>query len=74
MYINLCHLKQRGVMKKRDLEKFLKEMGFWLLREGGNHEIWTNGVATIPIPRHKEVNESLAKAIMRGAQKAKIKD
>jgi hypothetical protein len=30
-------------MKKRDLERQLKAYGWWFLREGGSHEIWTNG-------------------------------
>lgn len=30
-------------MKKRDLEKALTDLGWWLKRQGGGHEIWTNG-------------------------------
>ena len=52
-------------MKKRDLEKTLKALGWWFLREGGNHEVWTNGTDTEPVPRHKEINEMTAKAIIR---------
>jgi len=33
-------------MKKRDLEKELSRLGWWLKREGANHEIWTNGEDT----------------------------
>jgi len=58
-------------MKKRDLEKALKELGWWFLCEGGSHEVWTNGRETIAIPRHNEINEKLAKGILKGAQKAK---
>lgn len=52
-------------MKKRDLEKLLKNNGWYLLRSGGNHDIYTNGVDTEPIPRHNEVNERLAQAIIK---------
>jgi mRNA interferase HicA len=52
-------------VKKRDLEKILKKLGCWKLREGLNHEIWTNGDLIIPVPRHKEINEKLAKYIIR---------
>ena len=52
-------------MKKRDLEKLLKKNGWYLLRSGGNHDIYTNGIETEPIPRHNEVNEKLAQAIIR---------
>ena len=52
-------------MKRRDLEKKLEEAGWYLLRNGADHDIWTNGKDIEPIPRHKEINERLAKAILR---------
>ena len=55
-------------MKKRDLEKSLIRLGWRLKRQGGNHEIWTNGDATEPIPRHAEINELLAKKILNKAK------
>ncbi|WP_141131594.1 type II toxin-antitoxin system HicA family toxin [Anaerovirgula multivorans] len=30
-------------MKRRDLIKKLEKNGWWKLREGGKHEIYTNG-------------------------------
>lgn len=54
-------------MKKRDLEIRLKEAGWYFLRHGGNHDVWTNGVDTEPVPRHNEINEILAKKILRRA-------
>lgn len=55
-------------MKARDLKKKLSELGWWLKREGSNHEIWTNGEIEEPIPRHREINERLAKKIIRTAE------
>jgi len=55
-------------MKKRDLEKELGRLGWWLKREGSNHEIWTNGEDTEPVPRHREVKESLARKILQVAR------
>ena len=37
-------------MKRRDLIKLLKSNGWWLLRSGNNHDIYTNGNASEPIP------------------------
>lgn len=54
-------------MKKRDLDKALKDLGFSKVREGGNHEVWSNGSISIPVPRHREINERLAKAIIKQA-------
>lgn len=55
-------------MKKRDLEKRMKAEGWSFLRPGGKHDIWTNGIITEPIPRHTEINELLAKKILRTAK------
>ena len=52
-------------MKKRDLEKLLIKNGWYFLRAGGNHDVYTNGKDTELIPRHKEVNENSAKAIIK---------
>ena len=52
-------------MKRRDLEKKFKKAGWWLERNGGNHDIWTNEKDFEAIPRHKEVNERLAMAIIK---------
>ncbi|WP_294855624.1 type II toxin-antitoxin system HicA family toxin [uncultured Oscillibacter sp.] len=52
-------------MKRRDLVKLLEENGWWLLRSGANHDIYTNGKASEPIPRHGEIKELLAKSIIR---------
>ena len=54
-------------MKRSDLIKALEEQGWYLLRNGGNHDIYTNGFQKQPIPRHKEVNELLAKKILKRA-------
>lgn len=52
-------------MKQRDLLKRFFDGGWWVLREGGNHTIITNGKDIEAIPRHKEVSEVLANAILR---------
>lgn len=54
-------------MKKKDLEKKLIKSGWWLSRHGENHDIWTNGRITNQIPRHPEINELLAKSIIKQA-------
>ncbi len=52
-------------MKRKDLIKLLENNGWYLKRNGGNHDIYTNGIKSEPIPRHSEVNERLAKEIIR---------
>lgn len=51
-------------MKKRDLEKLLQKNG-WVKEEGTKHDRWTKGKETEFVPRHNEINEILAKAIIR---------
>lgn len=52
-------------MKRKDLIKLLEKKGWYLKRNGGNHDIYTDGIKTEPIPRHSEINERLAKEIIK---------
>lgn len=61
-------------MKYRDLVKRLKSFGWFLKRQGGRHEIWSNGEVDEPVPRHKEINELLAKKILKTAKKYRMED
>ena len=51
-------------MKRRDLVKKLTDAGFTFVRHGGNHDVYVRGSDIENIPRHREVNEKLAKAIL----------
>jgi mRNA interferase HicA len=55
-------------MKKRDLEKQLREAGWRFARHGGNHDAWTNGELFEFVPRHAEIKEMLAKKILKKAK------
>lgn len=52
-------------MKRKDLMKRFTRKGWWIEREGGSHTIITNGNDYETIPRHTEINEELAKAIIK---------
>lgn len=52
-------------MKQADLVKKLEDAGFIFERHGGNHDIYVKGNVKETIPRHREVNERLAKAILK---------
>ena len=54
-------------VKRRDLIQYLEENGFHLLREGGNHSIYTNGTKTIPVKRHKQLDRITANALCKQA-------
>jgi predicted RNA binding protein YcfA (HicA-like mRNA interferase family) len=60
-------------MKRRDIERRLREMGYVLLtgfKRGGNHDKWrsANGGYTATVPRHAEIGENLARAILKEAE------
>jgi mRNA interferase HicA len=54
-------------VKRRDLLKYIEEFGCRLLREGGRHTVYFNPTTkqTSTIPRHKEVDDFLAKKICK---------
>lgn len=53
------------IMKRKDLVKKLEAAGFIFERHGGNHDVYTRGKDREMIPRHSEINERLAKAILK---------
>jgi len=54
-------------MKRTDLIRRLEQAGCELIRHGGNHDWYRNPATGIsqPVPRHREINEFLAKHILR---------
>ncbi|QYX33127.1 type II toxin-antitoxin system HicA family toxin [Sphaerospermopsis torques-reginae] len=54
-------------VKRKDLIKYLEENGYYLLREGGNHSIYTNDIKTIPVKRHRTIDRITANAICKQA-------
>jgi len=47
-------------VKRRDLVRYLEQNGFSLLREGGKHSIYSNGVKTVPVKRHRTLDRVTA--------------
>ena len=52
-------------MKRKDLIKKFEQNGWWFLREGANHTIYTDGKVCEPISRQVEIDEVLAKKIIK---------
>ena len=54
-------------MKRRDLLRLLESRGCELIREGSNHTVYVNRAAgkASAIPRHREINDFLARKICR---------
>ncbi len=54
-------------MKRIDLIKKLTKAGCVLIRHGGKHDWYQNTTTKMsqPVPRHREIKESLAKHIIK---------
>ena len=54
-------------MKRKDLVARLESAGCRLTRHGGLHDIYKNPASgrIEPVPRHREINELLARKILR---------
>ena len=52
-------------MKRRDLIKLFESNGWWFKRDGGKHDIYTNGKDCEPISRQKEIKELVAQRIIK---------
>jgi len=60
-------------VKRRELERRLRDLGWVLQRHGGKHDVWTNSDESFLeyVPRHAEINERLARAILKRAAERK---
>jgi len=56
-------------MKRREVERRLRELGWRFLRHGGSHDVWTDGSNDTAIPRHTEISEGTARSIIRYAER-----
>lgn len=61
----VLYMYKEGIMKQRDLIKKLEKAGFVMKRHGGDHDIYRRGNDEEQVPRHREIDERLAKAILR---------
>lgn len=52
-------------MKKKDLLKLFYEKGWELTEHGARHDILSKNKQKEYIPRHREINEMLAKSLIK---------
>lgn len=54
-------------MKRIDLVRRLEAAGCELVRHGGRHDWYSNPESGVsqPVPRHREINETLANVILK---------
>ena len=61
MRINTYNDNREGANEKTLFAK----AGWYLKRNGSQHDIYTNGVDSEAVPRHPDINERLAKALIK---------
>ncbi len=61
-------------VKRRELEARLRDLGWAFPRHGGSHDVWSDGERLEYVPRHAEINENLARKILRKASTKKESD
>jgi len=54
-------------VKRRDLIKYFEGDGFYLLREGKKHSIYTNNEKVIPVKRHRLFDRITANELCKQA-------
>jgi predicted RNA binding protein YcfA (HicA-like mRNA interferase family) len=54
-------------VKRRDLIKYFEENGFYLLREGRRHAVYTNNAKTVPVKRHRAFDRITANELCKQA-------
>ena len=58
-------MKRRVLMQRIKTAASTRGVAFGRVRQGSRHEFWEVGALRIAIPRHREINEWTAEAIMR---------
>jgi predicted RNA binding protein YcfA (HicA-like mRNA interferase family) len=63
-------------LKRRALVRHLEAHGCTLLREGARHSVYANSFArkASTVPRHREINEHLARKICRDLEVPEPRD
>ena len=56
-------------MKRLDIERRLRELGWRMVRHGARHDVWARGDDELVVPRHTEINEYTAKSILTQARR-----
>lgn len=65
--MNSFRLRLSMSVKRRELIRYLEQNHFYLLREGANHAIYTNGPKIIPVKRHKQFDRITANELCKQA-------
>ena len=63
-------MKRADLIKEVEARARRKGLDCHLHRQGGSHEVWKVNDKSVPIPRHREVNDYTAKQILKQVDEA----
>jgi predicted RNA binding protein YcfA (HicA-like mRNA interferase family) len=55
-------------MKRKELERNLRTLGWRIVRHGSYHDVWASDGDEIAVPRHNEIKKYTAKMILKIAK------
>ena len=58
-------MKRGALVKRIRAAAAARDIAFVLIRQGSRHEFWELGGFRFAVPRHRDINEWTAEAIMR---------
>jgi hypothetical protein len=61
----LTLVKRRDVIRKIAAEAKRQSVDWTILREGGSHTVYSLGGVMVPVARHTEIDEQLARKMFR---------
>ena len=64
-YTHKMRIIERERLKRKDMIRLLESAGFTFYSHGGRHDTYKRGKDSEQIPRHREINEQLARFILR---------
>jgi hypothetical protein len=62
-------MKRRALIKRIQEAAAARGLACFLTRQGGRHEFWEVGDIRLSIPRHRDINDWTAEAIMRDLER-----
>jgi predicted RNA binding protein YcfA (HicA-like mRNA interferase family) len=57
-------VKRRNLLRLIADAAHVRRLAWTLVRQGGDHEVWALDGKRITIPRHREINDQTARAIL----------
>lgn len=53
------------MVQRTKVEKTFRNNGWYFLRHGSKHDIWTNGKVKTQIPRHPKISDKLFQGLIK---------